>query len=72
MASQDELVEVVLRHAKYHIQRYGEGSIVTFRKHLAWYFRNKKISDIKELRRKLVQIKTMAELEKILENITIL
>lgn len=68
----DELIEVVLRHAKYHIERYGEKSMVTFRKHLAWYFTNRKIFNIKELRKKLVQIRTMAELEEILKNITIL
>jgi len=66
-----QLREVVLRHAKYHLEHYGEESMVTFRKHLAWYFKGDriKVDEIKKLRVGLVKINNLVELEKILSSI---
>jgi len=70
--SLDELARVVLRHAHLHLEHYGPKSMVTFRKHLAWYFRGdrvKNMSGIKKTRSALMQINTMEELENILQKI---
>ncbi len=56
----DELKRVVLRHAQLHLARYGEGSLITFRKHLLYYFRN--LPNGKEFKMKLVKVETMEEL----------
>lgn len=60
--------EVVLKHAKLHEKHYGQGSLVTFRKHLAFYFKG--IPNIKDFRAQLIQIKEYKELKKILKEYT--
>ena len=68
----DQLFGVVLRHAKYHLERYGEKSMPTFRKHLAWYFKGDRalgITDIKKLRAQLVRVGSLAELKGIFRTI---
>lgn len=66
----EERVAIVLKHAKLHTQQYGERGIVTFRKHLSWYFKTNKIGmeipGIKEWRGRLVRVESLAELESIL------
>lgn len=63
----EERVRVVLKHARLHVQQYGERGVKTFRKHLSWYFKTNKIGieipGIKEWRGKLVRIDTLEELE---------
>lgn len=65
-----ERVRVVLEHARLHIEQYGERGIVTFRKHLSWYFKTQKIGfeipGIKEWRGALVRVESVPELEKLL------
>ncbi|MCI0479685.1 tRNA dihydrouridine synthase DusB [Candidatus Uhrbacteria bacterium] len=56
----EERVRVVLRHAQRHLDWYGEGSLVTLRKHLPWYFKGD--ARFKGLRSKLVRVSTMEEL----------
>lgn len=78
----EELVEVVLRHAKYHLQHYGAKSMPTFRKHLAWYFKGDRFGESrpagagrhdfaksKKLRVQLMRVNSLAELEEILKTI---
>ncbi|MBT3538629.1 tRNA dihydrouridine synthase DusB [bacterium] len=60
-----ERIKIVLRHARLHEERYG--TIVTFRKHLAYYFKG--IAGVKQLRQELVKVNTIQELEKILSGI---
>ncbi len=66
----DERTAVVLDHARLHVAQYGERGMVSFRKHLSWYFRTNKIGfeirGIKEFREQLVRINSLEELEKIL------
>lgn len=65
-----QLARVVLRHAELHVERYGERGMVTFRKHLAHYFRGVKFEGTKnpkELRINLVKVKTMEDLRMILQ-----
>ncbi len=66
--SMSERIDVVLHHARYHIERYGEDrGLVTFRKHLLYYFKG--IPGVKELKQELVKVTTMEELEKILSKL---
>jgi len=62
-----EVIKVVLRHLDWHLERYGEGSVVTFRKHLAWYFKN--IPNIKETRKKLLLVSSKEELSGLLHGL---
>jgi len=66
-----ERIDIVLLHAKLHVEHYGERGIITFRKHLAWYFKGNRIgqevSGIKELRKRLVRVNSIEELESILD-----
>ena len=68
----NELARVVLRHAHLHLEHYGPKSMVTFRKHLAWYFKGGRVGDItgiKKIRGALMQISSVDELEIILQKI---
>ncbi|MFA7654183.1 MAG: tRNA-dihydrouridine synthase [Candidatus Magasanikbacteria bacterium] len=60
-------IEIVLRHAELHLAHYGPKSMVTFRKHLALYFKG--LPNVKNLRQELVKVNTMAELELILKKL---
>lgn len=67
-----EFISVIMRHADMHLDCYGERGIVTFRKHLAWYFhgqRNPAIQNIKKIRAQLVRISSKDELSAILSSI---
>ncbi len=65
--SLSERVDVVLEHARLHTAQYGERGMVTFRKHLAWYFKGNRVGvelpGLKDLRVRLMQIKMYEELE---------
>lgn len=68
-----ERVQVILEHARLHIEQYSERGLVTFRKHLAWYLKSSKIGfevpGIKDVRTELMKISTYAELESILQKL---
>jgi tRNA-dihydrouridine synthase B len=67
-----KLVKTVLRHAELHLAHYGERGIVTFRKHLAWYFHGERavgISDVKKIRAELVRVSSLDELKSILASL---
>ncbi len=69
-ANVNEIKKVVLRHAELHVARYGEKSMVTFRKHLLQYFKgNLGIKDQKSVRIKLAQVKDVSGLKNILKTI---
>lgn len=71
--STDEIVRIVLQHAKLHLEYYGERSMVTFRKHLAWYFKNDRIfglTNLKALKIKLMKVNSLADLEELLSTPT--
>lgn len=71
--SLEERKKVVMEHAKLHVEQYGEKGVVTFRKHLSWYFKTNKIgfyiNGLKEWRSKIVRVKTLTELEELLEGL---
>lgn len=64
----EERKQTMLQHAKLALELKGEQSIIELRKHLAWYI--KSIPGAKELRSKLVQVKTFAEIEEVLSSRT--
>ncbi|MFH1292348.1 MAG: tRNA dihydrouridine synthase DusB [bacterium] len=60
-----EKISIILKHAQYHVEHYGEGSMVSFRKHLAWYFKSDhlpEIENVKKIRGELVRVSTLDEL----------
>lgn len=71
--SLEERIQVVLDHARLHVAQYGERGIISFRKHLAWYFKssriNEKISNLKELKIRLMKINSIEELGNVLDKI---
>lgn len=66
-----ERVNIVLEHARLHVAQYGERGMVSFRKHLSWYFKTNRmgveIEGIKYVREKLVRVNTFDELKNILD-----
>jgi nifR3 family TIM-barrel protein len=72
-----ERIETVLRHARYQVERYGEGGMVKLRKHLPFYFKKElkevyPAIDFAGLRSKLVRVSTLEELEKIFRSASLL
>lgn len=65
----DDRLNTILDHLRLHIKHYGERSPVTFRKHLAWYFKADKsgagIPGLKAFKQRMVQITSYEELEDI-------
>lgn len=64
-----ERAKIILQHARLHLEHYGERGLVTFRKHLAWYFKGNRmleVKNIKQLRANLVRVKTATELKDVL------
>ncbi len=62
----EEIKYTVLRHAELHLEHYGEKhGLKAFRKHLLYYFKN--FPNAKELRKKLVKVDDIEDLEKILD-----
>lgn len=67
----EERLRGLMRHLEFHVEQYGEEKgVVTFRKHIAWYFKTNKIGfeipGIKEYRGQLVRSKTVEEVKKII------
>lgn len=62
-----ERIEVVKRHLKFHIEQYGPRGVVTFRKHLSWYFRG--INGAKRFKEKLHTATSANEVESLLNEI---
>lgn len=61
----EERVETAIEHAKLVVKTKGERlGIIEMRKHLSWYFRN--YPNSAELRKNLVRINSVAEIEKLL------
>ncbi len=64
---QTNFKEIVFRHAQLTKKFYGEKALIPFRSHLSFYFKN--MPQAKRLREKAVQITTLKDVEKILEQI---
>lgn len=62
----EERIRVCLKHLGRHVEQYGEKGVVTFRKHLSWYFKG--IPHFKEYKIELMQAKTEKEVQNTLKN----
>ena len=61
----EQRISTVKEHARLHVALYdNEASLVTFRKHLSWYFKGS--PGVKIFRDRLVKISTLTELDQIL------
>lgn len=60
----EERIRVIREHARLHVEQYGERGIVTFRKHLTWYFKGQ--PGAKHLREKMHTVSSLADLEVLL------
>ena len=65
--SLEERIRVVRMHVRLHCEQYGARGVVTFRKHLSWYFKG--LPNIKDLRQKLHTVNTLEAMEHIFENL---
>ena len=63
----EERVRVVRLHAKLHVEQYGERGLVSFRKHLTWYFKG--LPHAKLLRERLINVTTIADLDILMNEI---
>ncbi len=59
--------EVIIRHAELMIDYFGEKGLIGFRTHLSAYLKG--FPNAKKLRQRAVQIKTLTDVEKILEKL---
>ncbi len=66
--SMQERVAMVMRHLDLHVEQYGERGIVTFRKHLSWYFKG--LPNAKHYRDAMHTAATRADLDRILSNLS--
>lgn len=62
--SLSERCQIIKDHAHLHSLAYGERGLVTFRKHLSWYFKG--LPQVKHWRALLVRVNSWSELESIL------
>ncbi len=67
VVTMEERVRTVLQHLDLHCQQYGERGVVTFRKHLSWYFKG--VPGAKFFREQLHTTSSRSEIEKILNTL---
>jgi tRNA-dihydrouridine synthase B len=63
----EERVETVKRHLALHLEQYGERGVVTFRKHLSWYFKGQ--AGAKHMREAMHTTKSRQELDVFLDQL---
>lgn len=63
----DERIRIIKQHLTFHIQQYGPRAVVTFRKHLTWYFRG--IPDMKPFKLRMHTADTENTLNVVLDEI---
>lgn len=61
----EERIRVIKQHLNFHLEQYGERGVVTFRKHLSWYFRG--IHGAKPYKLRLHQTKMAEEVYAVLD-----
>lgn len=63
----EERVRAVRFHATLHVEQYGSRGMLTFRKHLSWYFKG--FAGAKHLREQLLTIDSLERLDEILSEL---
>lgn len=66
--STEERVSTIKRHLDLHIEQYGERGVVTFRKHLSWYFKGQ--PGAKSIREALHTATTRDQVNALLDSLT--
>ena len=61
----EERIETVKKHARLHVEHFGEAGLVRLRKHLPWYFKG--MPNVKEIRSELVHVSTLKDLDRALD-----
>ncbi len=64
LPSLKERIDTILKHARWQIKHYGDGSLILFRKHLMHYFKG--LPSSAQTRVALGQVETYSELKRIL------
>lgn len=65
-----EILDTMRKHARLQVEHFGERGLVKLRKHLPWYVKH--IPEFKHMKSKLVRISTLADLEAVLMETTII
>jgi nifR3 family TIM-barrel protein len=63
----EERMSIMLRHAEYQIEAYGEQGLIKLRKHLPWYF--KAVPGFRKFRADAVQVKSLEDVKKIVTDV---
>jgi tRNA-dihydrouridine synthase B len=63
----EERLRVIRFHAQLHVEQYGEHALVSFRKHLLWYFKG--LPGAKVLREQMLCVKSLDDLERQLKTV---
>ncbi len=61
----DDRISTIKQHLDFHVEQYGERGVVTFRKHLSWYFRG--MHGAKKFKQRLHTSSSVEEVHSILE-----
>lgn len=64
-----ERIRVIKQHLAFHTEQYGERGVVTFRKHLSWYFRG--INGAKRFKLRLHTTSSVDEVQSILDEMLV-
>jgi nifR3 family TIM-barrel protein len=63
----DERMDIMLKHAQYQVEVYGERGLIKLRKHLPWYFKG--FDGFRQYRADAVKVETIEDVRKIVESI---
>lgn len=64
----DERMAIMLKHAEYQVEVYGERGLIKLRKHLPWYFKG--FDGFRQYRADAVKVATIEDVRRIAESIT--
>lgn len=59
----EERMEIMVRHAEYQVETYGEAGLIKLRKHLPWYF--KAVPGFRQFRADAVRVTTLRDVKKL-------
>jgi tRNA-dihydrouridine synthase B len=59
----EDRMDIMLRHAKYQVEAYGEYGLIKLRKHLPWYFKG--VTGFRKFRADAVHVKSLDDVEEL-------
>jgi len=63
----DIKMDLMIKHAEYHIEKYGEKGVISLRKHLPWYFKG--IAGFRQFRADAVQVKDLTDVKELAKRV---